>query len=230
MRCHYQGTECRRKRQRIQTGNGNSNCHSEAELRVESTRHTIDEAHRNKHCHEDKCGGNQCRSDTIHRFQGGMIGRAIPFIKLCLHSFHHNNSIIHHRSNHQHKSKEGEHIQTESHKVEKGKSTYQRNNNGNHRYQCGTHTLQEQINHQHHQQQCFYQGACYAMDGGIEEVLLALQILHLDSLRQRFRNLLHLGIYLLNNGIGIRTTCLCNRDVHTGAAICFSNEVIVQRT
>ena len=68
------------------------------------------------------------------------------------------------------------------------------------------------------------------MDGGIEEILLALQILHLDSLRQRFRNFLHLGIYLLNNGIGIRTACLCNRDIHTGAAIRFCNEIIVQRT
>ena len=125
VRRHDEGTKSRTQCQCVQQGDGYGSCHGQTELGIERTGSSADKAYRNKYSHEDKGGSYQGRGNSIHGVDGGQVRRLVSFIELGLYRLDHHDGIVDHRTNHQYKGKKGQHVEAETYKREKGKSTYQ---------------------------------------------------------------------------------------------------------
>ena len=56
---------------------------------------------------KDKRNGDNRRRNILHGLVSSLLGRHLFMVDIMLHSFHHNNGIIHHNTNSQHKAKHG---------------------------------------------------------------------------------------------------------------------------
>ena len=86
---------------------------------------------------------------------------------VALDIFHHHDCIITHDTDGQHQAEKGEQVDRETqrhHTNESSDYRYQYGNGGNHR---GADTLQEQVGHQHHQDNRHDQGFGHFIDGSL---------------------------------------------------------------
>ena len=226
MRSHQERAEGRRERQRVEQRDGHGDGHGKAELRVEGASDSTNETHGNEHSHEHEGGGDQRRGDAMHGTHRGIVSRTAARIELRLHRLDDNDGIVDHGTNHEHQCEEGEHIEREANEIEHGQRTHQRNHDGDGGNHRGTETLQEEVDHQDHQQHGLEECPQHVLDRGVEEVLLRLQVLDDNTRGQVLANLLHLAVNLLDDLVGIRARHLIDHDVHARMSVGLADKAV----
>ena len=106
---------------------------------------------------------------------------SLSFFQSCLDSLHDDDGIVHHGADDQHKGKERQHVQRETDGIDDGQCGDERDDDGDGGDDGSAPTAQEEPHHKDNQQQGFEQRLHHAGNGGIEEVLFALQVLYDDT-------------------------------------------------
>ena len=151
---------------------------------IERARCTAHEAHGDEYRHKDNGGGHQCRRQTAHGINSSIIGGGISLFKTSLHSLYHNDTVIHNSTNDKYKGKEGKKVKAESYDIQEGKGAYERHDDGQGGYEGGANVVEEEIYHQHYQQDSHNQSLHYIGNGGVEEVLGTRHVGQYHSLGQ----------------------------------------------
>ena len=209
----HQGAEGRGEGHGIDGGDNNRYRHRYAELGIEDAGRSAYEADGDEYAHEHNRCGDKGRSESFHSIHTGQIRRAVPFVELSLHRLHHHYGVVHHRTDDQHQGKEGQQVQAEAYEIKHSKGAYQADHNSQRGDEGASEVLQEDIYHQHHQDDGFQQGAYHIMDAGIQEVLGAHHIHQLHTGRQFLLYLEGRLVDVLDNLVGIRSGCLRNHTV-----------------
>ena len=113
----------RTQRQGVDRRDTDSHRHGQTELSIEGTRRTTHERDRDEHRHEDQRRGDHGIRDTLHRIDTGHVGGLIAHVKTGLHRLHHDDRIIHHRTDHQHQGEQGDQVQAETGYRHEGEGT-----------------------------------------------------------------------------------------------------------
>ena len=122
---HEKCTKGRGEGERVNERYTHSNCHCKSELLVEHSGCTSHEAHRDEHCHKHECSRDKGCREFAHCIYSSLIWRLVAYIELGLDSLHHDNGVIHHRTDHQHQREQRNHVQTESCHHKEGKCSEQ---------------------------------------------------------------------------------------------------------
>ena len=96
-----------------------------------------------------------------------------------------------------------DHVETESGNHKECECTYQRHDDRDRWDDRRAQALQEDINHQNHQQDGFEQGLYHVLDGCVKEVLGTHQIDDFQTLRQVCPDLLDCLVHFHDDFIGI---------------------------
>ena len=100
-------------------------CHCQTELRIERTGRAAHERHRNKYGHEHQRGCDNGIRDTFHRIDTCHIRGLIPHIETCLHRLHHNDGIVHHRTDNQNQREQRNQVDAETRHRHESERAYQ---------------------------------------------------------------------------------------------------------
>ena len=100
-----------------------------------------------------------------------MMRRHVSSFQFRLHRFYHHDGIIHHRTDSKYECKERQQVDGKTGYSHKGKRTDNGHEDGNSWNQGSLPVLQEEVNHQNHQDNSQYQGKNHLFDRSIEEVV-----------------------------------------------------------
>ena len=203
MRSHDQGTECRGEGERVHERNAHSHCHRQTELRVECTCGSSHEAHRNEHGHEHECGRNESCGNAFHRVYSGPVCGFVSYVKLRLDRLHHDDGVVHHRSDDEHKGEESDHVETESRHHQEGECADQRHYDRDRRDDGRAKALKEDEHHEDHQEDGLEEGLDHILYGCVEEVLGTHEVYDVQTFREVRTDPLHLGVNRLDDFVRI---------------------------
>ncbi len=175
-RPHQQRTQCRTQSHGIDQRDSHGHSHRQTELLVERTRRASHETHRDEHGHKHDRSGDQRSRQATHSLDRCVVGIPLSFFKLCLHSLHHYNRIVDNRSDHEHYSKQRQHIERETHGIDKSKRTDERHDDRKRRDQRSPKIMNKQIDHQHHQNQGYDKRLYNLVDRRIKKIFRARYI------------------------------------------------------
>ena len=129
----------------------------DGKLLIERAGHASHESHGHEHRAKHQADGHHWAGNFFHRLTRGFLGR-FAVLDVMLHGLHHDDRIIHHDADGQHQAEHGEHVHAESEHRKHDEGAQQRNGDRAHRNERGTEALQENINHQQHQDHRLDQG------------------------------------------------------------------------
>ena len=174
------GTESRRKRQSVSSRDDDGDSHRKTELLIEGSGHATHERHGDEHRgHHQRDGDNSSRN-LVHGIDRSRQRTLISQIKLGMHGLNHHDGIVNHDGDSQQQGREYKQVDGEAHQVEEEERTDERYGNGNQRDQRGAPVLQEDVNHEEHQDEREDQGEYHLLDRGEEE----LRDVHVDAVFQ----------------------------------------------
>src|SRR5690554_950981 len=136
--------------------NTDGNNQGDPELLIENPRRTGNKSNRNKYSTHHQGNGNNSPGNLIHGSISSRQGTLSSFFHFGVHCFHHHNGIIHHNTNRQHESKQGQQIDGISKQTQEEESTDNRHRNSNSWDQSGSKILKEDKYHNKYQYKCFY--------------------------------------------------------------------------
>lgn len=131
------------------------------------------------------------------------IRRAVATVKVGLHGLHHDDGIIDHSTDGEHKGKERQQIETEAHKLYEGKGTDERHHDAHRGNERGTKVLQEHPYHEDDKQDGLEERLQHGVDGSVEIEFGIVDLLEMDALGQVIAHLLDGGIDLVDDGRGV---------------------------
>ena len=209
-------TQCRTQRQGVQGGKTDRDRHCQTELAIEDTRCTAHEGHRDEHGHHDQRDGDDRTTQLVHGVDGSQLSRLIALIQLRMDALDDDDRIIDHNRDGQHQRTKGQEVQAKAdhRKQEEGTDQGHRNRNG--RDQGRTHILQEDINHDEHQDKGLDQGLEHLVDRGEQEVVGVHGDVDLQARRQCRLLLFQQGLDVANGLCRIRS---CHLEDDTGHGI-----------
>ena len=212
MRGHDEGAERRGEGERVHERDTHGNGHRQTELSVECTCGSAHEAYRDEHGHEHESSGYERCGDAPHGVYGRFVCGFISLVEFRLHGLYHDDRVVHHRSNHQHERKEGNHVEAESGHKKECKGSHKRHDDRDCRDNGRTETLKEHEYHEDHKEYRLEEGLDDIVDRRVKEVLGAHQVHDIQSLRQVAPDPLHLCIYRFDDLVRIGTGCLRYAD------------------
>ncbi|MNO65045.1 hypothetical protein D3C76_557850 [compost metagenome] len=164
-----QRAECRGKRQCDDAGNHHGYRDGDRELLVHLSGKTAEEANRNEHRTEHQYDGDDRPGHLFHRLDRRFTGSELLRAHHTLDVLQHHDGIVHHDTNGQHQAEQGQQVDGEAQRIHPGEGADQRNRNRQDRDQRGADVLQEQEDHQHHQDQRLDEGVDHLLDGHLHE-------------------------------------------------------------
>ena len=111
--------------------------------------------------------------------------------------------IVHHNGYGEEQCREHKQVDGESEYPEEEECTYQCHRHRNHRDECGAEVLQEDVNHEEHEQQCYHQREDNLLDGCEEELRDVVVYLVFNTRREALGLPFQLGLYILRNLCGV---------------------------
>ena len=228
-RTHHDGTQGGTKRQCRNHGDAHRRCHRNAELRIEHTRSTAHKRHGDKHRHEHAGTRDDSHRHIAHRILRGKVGRLISGVELGLHSLHHHDGIVHHRTDGKHQRKQRQDVETEPRSHQAGKRTDQRHDDGDGRYKRTLEVLQEEVHYQNHQDNGNDQRLHHIVYGSEEEVVGAHHRHKLRPFGQALPHLVYLCGNLLVDGGCVGACRLEHHEKYSRLAVHLTAETVSQR-
>ena len=149
--------QSRRERQRIEGGDEHGDGDGDGKLFIEPTLDAPQEGHGQEHRRQHQGDAHHRPRDLLHRLEGGLPGHH-ALLDVVLHSLHHHDGVIHHQADGQHQPEEGQSVDGEAQQGEDRKGADEGNGHGNHGNERGAPVLQEDVDHEDHQQHGLRQG------------------------------------------------------------------------
>ena len=148
------------------------------------------------------------------------MGRHVSGFQFRLYRFYHHNGIIHHRTDSKHECKERQQVDGKTGYSHKCKRTDDGHKDGNGRNQSSLPVLQEEVNHQDHQDDSQYQGKNHLFDRSIEEIVHRHHRVYHQTLRHGFTRFFYQGINIVHYLGRIGTGNLENHHFHSRMPVC----------
>ena len=200
-----QGAERRRERKGIDGRDTDGHGHRDTELSVEDTRRSAHHGHGNEDGHEDQRRGDDGRRDARHGVDGGMVGRLVSHVESRLHRLDDDDGIVDDCTDRKHQCEERQQVDREPghrQECEGSDECYENRDRGDERR---ADVLQEDVDHQHHEDDGFDQRFEHLVHRGVKEVVHTLQVSDFDAFRQFGTYLFEQRFDILDDLRGIRT-------------------------
>ena len=157
-------TEGRRQGQRVQSGETDGDSHCKTELLVEHTCGAGHERYGDKHKHHHKSNRDDGAADLVHGVDRSLARALVAGVKLGMHRLDHHNGVVDHNRDRKHESREGDEVKREAYDVEHKERTDQGHRDGNGGDDGRTDVLQEDVDHNEHQNECLDEGVDNLVD------------------------------------------------------------------
>ena len=217
-----------RQRQRVDGGDHRGDGNGDRELSIELAGNAGQKRHGNKHRTQHQ---TNCHNRARHFPHGLMRCRQWrePLFNISLHVLHHHNGIVDDNADGQDQPEESQCVDGIAKQIERRKCSYHGNRHGQQRNNRGAPGLQEQGDHQHHQQHGFNQGLDHRLDGITDEDRGVVHRFILHALRKTGGNLIHGGDHLVANFQRIGARRLENTNRYRVLAIQLGTQGVIPR-
>ncbi len=162
------GRQCRRQRQRVDGRDHRGDGDRHGELLVELARHAAEEGHGHEDRAQHQGDGDDGARDLLHRQVRRLQGR-VALLDVALHVLHHDDGIVHHDADGQHQSEQGQRVDGVAQQVQPREGSDDGHGHGQQRNDGSTPGLQEDDDHQHHEDHRLDQRALHRLDGVAHE-------------------------------------------------------------
>ena len=163
------------------------------ELRVHLTGEAWQEGGRYEHRHQHERDADNRPEQLVHRLDGGVVRRQAP-LDMVRHAFHDHDRVVHHDADRQDDGEQSGEVHREAKRRHRGEGADDRHRHGGRRHQGGAPILQEHQDHDEHQDRGLEQRLVDLVDRGIHEPRGVERHAIRQPLRERLRQLGHLGI------------------------------------
>ena len=203
----------------VQRGDAECHAHGHGELGVNHAHHAAVEGNGHIHGQGHQGGGNDSAGNLLHALDGGLLRGELLLLDDAHHVLHHHDGIVHQGADNQNEAEHGQHVDGVAQRVHNHESTQQGNRNGNGRNEGGAPVLQEQVGHQHHQQQGNHQGFDNFVHGGINGLGGVIAHAPFHAVREVRLNLAHGFLHLGHGGQSVGFVILVNNHAHVVLAV-----------
>ena len=227
---HQHGAQSGADHEGRDAGDTHGHGQRDTELGVEHTAGAAHHRHGDEHGHEDERTGDDGHGHVRHGVLGGLVGRGVARIELCLNSLHHHDGVVHHRTDGQHEGEERQQVQREARSLQGGKGADEGDDDRDRRYQRGAEVLQEEVHHEDDQQDGDDERLLHIGDGLQQEVVGRHHLLEVQALRQRLLHLAQGARQAVVGLLGVRTRELEGHEGDGGLAVELAAEAVVHLT
>ena len=183
-RLHHGGAERRGQDQGHQDRQRHRRHDGDGELAIDHAGRTAKEGHRQEHRRQHQADADQGAGDFLHRFQRRVIRTELFLMHDALDVFDHDNRVVHQQADDQHEREQRQRVYRVAEHGQDAEGAQQHDRHGNGGDQRGAPVLQEQVHHQHHQDDGFDQRHHHVADGKADEGGVVHRIDHLHARRQ----------------------------------------------
>ena len=227
MRLEQQGAERRGERQGHNARKHHGHRDGDGELLVHLARQTAHERHGDEHRAEHQHDGDNRGRDLVHGLGRGLLGRQVLGTHDALDVFQHHDGVVHHDADGQHHAEERQGVDGVAQGVHAREGADDGHRHGDAGNQGGPPVLEEDVNHDEHQDHGFHQSADHLFDGFHNKVVG----IHHDPVGQPvgqgFGDLLQAGGNPLARGYGIGAGQQIDRAHTRGHAVEAGTHAIV---
>ena len=199
-------------------------------MRIEDAGCAASEADGDEHRHEDEGTGNNGHRHVAHRVFRRFVRTCVARIEFRLHGFHDDNGVVHHRTDGKHEGKERQQVKRKASHGKAGERAYQRYYNRYGGDEGRLEVLQEEVYHEHHQEDGNKQGLFYVRDGCQKEVVARHHLDELHAFGQVFAQLFQFGADAVVCLFRIRTCKLEAEERDARMSVCFAVEGVADST
>ena len=214
VRLQEDGTQGGRERQGVQCRDEDTHGHGHTKLTIERTGGATDERHWDEHRGHHQRDGDDSSRNLVHGIDRGRQRRLVTLVELGMHSLDYHNGIVDHNGNGQEQGRQRQQVDGESEYRQEEERTNERYGNGNKRDERRAPVLQEYVDDQEHQNEGEHQGEHHLLDRGIEELGHVVVNLIVHARGEQLSLLFELGLHLLGNLVGVRTSNLLHHTHH----------------
>ena len=208
----------RRQGQRIDGGNYRGNGNGHRKLPVELAGNPGEERHGNEHGAQHQTDRNDRARDLLH----GLMSRRQrfqAFLDVTLDVLHHHDGVVHHDTDREHQAEQRQGIDGVAQQVQRAEGANDRHWYRQQRDNRRPPRLQEQRDHQYHQQHRLQKGGNDRLDGIADEDRSIVNRLILHPLREAGRQFIHGGDHFVADLQGVGARRLENTQGHRILAI-----------
>ena len=215
------------RHQHRQAHGGHDRCR---ELAIDHAGGAGEESHGNEHGRQHEADADQGAGDLVHGFTRGLDRRQAFFAHHALDVFDHHDGVVHQQADRQHHGEHGQHVDREAQRQQDRQRAQQNHRDGDGGDQGGAEVLQEQEDHQEHEDEGLEQDLDHLGDGRAHERRGVERNRHPQSRREAGLHLLDQLGDAFGGGQGVGIGGQRDRDARGRLAVVAADHRITFRT
>ncbi len=188
------GAQRRRQHQRHHDGQRHGRDDGDGKLAIDDAGRAAEECHGQEHGGQHQADADQRAGDFLHAFEGGLARRQPLFMHDALDILHHHDGVVHQQADHQHQREQSQGVDRITRRRQHAEGAQQHHRHRDGRDQRRAPVLQEDVHHQHHQDDGLDQGHDHVVDRKADEGGVVDRVDQLHARRQRRPQFLRPGL------------------------------------